>query len=361
MASSASPATSFPSPLRLGPLIMGGAGFSYQLTTDPSSLPAASILSRAFSLGIRTIDTSPYYHPSEEILGAALSSPEITSTYSRADYILMTKCGRLSSDKFDYSPSWIHASVTRSLSRFQTSYLDVVFCHDVEYVSVPEAVGAVGALFELKKAGKVRYAGISGYDLDVLVDVAVKVRETYGMPVDVVQSWAQLTLQNTRLEKQGLGRLREAGVRAVCSSSPLACGLLRDGGVPVGALGDWHPAPEGLRERAKEAAEVVHGRGQKLAAVALRFAIRRTVENSRDGVEVATITGIGSLRDLEENVETARQVLGDGIRPEVWREGKGVEHGNSVDRELQNKDELLFEQVRNVLGSWVDYDFSTKS
>ncbi|PNS15838.1 D-arabinose 1-dehydrogenase [Sphaceloma murrayae] len=343
------------SSLDLGPLILGGAGFSYQLTTNPHGLPATSILKRSFDLGVRTIDTSPYYHPSEEILGAALKDPFVASSHPRESYTLMTKCGRIEADRFDYSPAWIRSSVQRSLQRFQTGYLDVVFCHDVEYVSLDEAVGAVGALFELKKTGAVRNAGVSGYDLDVLIAVAAKVRERYGMPVDVVQCWAQLSLQNTRLETYGLAALKGVGVRTVCSSSPLACGLLRDGGVPVGALGDWHPAPAGLRECAQAAAQTMGDHGEKLSAVALRYAISRAVANSVDGMTVSTITGIGSLDELEENVATARQLLGDWSRPMT-----GSGRDTQVDDELIRKDATLYGLARDVLGKWIDYDFSSK-
>ena len=120
--------------LQLPPLVMGGAGFSYQLHPKPEDLPVLPIVKRAFELGLRAIDTSPYYEPSEELLGAALSSVDIAEHYARSDYFLMTKCGRIKANHFEYSPSWIRKSVARSLQRFNTSYLDVVFCHDVEFV-----------------------------------------------------------------------------------------------------------------------------------------------------------------------------------------------------------------------------------
>lgn len=172
---------------------MGGAGFSYQLVDDPNKAPAVEILETAFDAGVRTIDTSPYYDPSELILGAALSHPRITQKYRREDYILMTKVGRIASDYFDYSPQWIRSSVDRLLQRFKTTYLDVVFCHDVEFVGEAEAVGAVGTLFELVQQRRIRHVGISGYDLDVLSRIAKLVLQTYRQPVDVVQTWAQLT------------------------------------------------------------------------------------------------------------------------------------------------------------------------
>ncbi len=49
----------------------------------------------------------------------------------------MTKCGRYGSYKenFDYSPEIIRRSVERSLARLHTTYLDVVYLHDVEFIA----------------------------------------------------------------------------------------------------------------------------------------------------------------------------------------------------------------------------------
>lgn len=49
----------------------------------------------------------------------------------------MTKCGRYGSSRadFDYTPATLRASVERSLKRLNTSYLDAVYLHDVEFVA----------------------------------------------------------------------------------------------------------------------------------------------------------------------------------------------------------------------------------
>ncbi|KAG9588687.1 Aldo/keto reductase, partial [Aureobasidium melanogenum] len=113
------------------PIVMGGAAWSHQLNPDAKTRPIIPVILKAFEQGIRTIDTSPYYEPSEKILGKALADPSIADKYSREDYFLMTKVGRIASEQFNYSPAWVRESVERSLQRFQTGYLDVVFCHDV--------------------------------------------------------------------------------------------------------------------------------------------------------------------------------------------------------------------------------------
>lgn len=332
---------------------MGGAGFSYQIVNKPNEAPVVDILLKAFEAGVRTIDTSPYYDPSELILGAALSDHRITERYHREDYTLMTKVGRIAAQHFDYSPQSIRSSVTRSLDRFQTTYLDVVFCHDVEFVSLGEAVEAVGTLFQLSSEGIVRHVGISGYNLNVLSQVASLVLETYGLPVDVVQTWAQLTLQNTRLETFGLPAFRAAGVRTVCSSSPLAVGLLRSRGVPVGGLGDWHPAPEGLRIQVKKAAEELEAAGESISALALRFAIRKAVSLSTPELQICTISGVATLEEIVDNVITARQVLGNDLEKYTGKD----ENIYTADRKLEQRDKERCELVRDILGTWIDFDF----
>ncbi|KAL3459760.1 Aldo/keto reductase [Aspergillus heterothallicus] len=346
--------------LQLPPVVLGGSGFSYQVHPDPKSVPVSKIIRHAFDVGIRAIDTSPYYDPSEHLLGEALASPEVASQYSRRDYILMTKVGRISVEKFDYSKEWVQKSVHTSLERLGTAYLDAVFCHDIEFVTIPEAIEAVGALFELSEKGLVRYVGVSGYDLDRLVYVAHAVREKYGRPLDVVQNWAQLTMQNTRLERYGIPALREAGVPVICNSSPLASGLLRASGVPRGTLGDWHPSPNGLRAAVKRASDWVETQDATLAGLALRFSVARATRASRNGVSVHTLLGICSISDIEQNVHAVRSIL---LADETADNGLNTRETSvlslkNVNEAVEQRDLVLYRTVRRILGDWAEYDFN---
>ncbi|KAJ5741478.1 hypothetical protein N7533_010887 [Penicillium manginii] len=340
----------------LPPIILGGAGFSHQVHRNPNSVQALQVLKRAFQLGLRAIDTSAYYHPSEILLGEALSHPDITNHYTRDQYFLMTKVGRITADKFDYSPVWIRQSVLRSLERLRTQYLDVVFCHDVEFVPEDEILEAVGVLFKLAEEGHIRYVGISGYRIDILGRVAQRVQQEYCRPLDIIQNWAQLTLQNDTLAEVGLGVFKEAGVSCVCSSSPLAIGLLRANGVPVGDLGDFHPAPRGLRLAAKEAADYVASHGEDLAALALRYSIRRAQSLSTPDFRVTTIMGITTVSELQENLATAGLVLqvSDQLR---WLWNADSEPRVEAGPFKTNKDEELIQAVKSILGEWYGYCF----
>jgi D-arabinose 1-dehydrogenase len=95
----------------------------------------------------------------------------------------MTKVGRIAALEFNYDPEWIRFSMNRSIERFKTSYLDVVFCHDIEYVADGDAVVAAGVLFDMVKNGKIDNVGVLGYTPDKIVRVANLVRENYGGPL----------------------------------------------------------------------------------------------------------------------------------------------------------------------------------
>lgn len=130
-------------------IIYGAGVFSQRYNPIQPHWPGEACR-RAIDLGINTFDTSPYYGNSEHMLGEALLS--ISSTHPRSSYYLSTKVGRYGAkrDQFDYSRKRTRESVQESMRRLHTDYLDVVFAHDVEFVSVDEAVEAVDELFRLK-------------------------------------------------------------------------------------------------------------------------------------------------------------------------------------------------------------------
>lgn len=146
------------------PLGLGGATFSTQFNPHPDdeiTLPVRAILRRALNLGINLIDTSPYYGNSEIVLGRALRAVWADG-WSREGMFICTKVGRVELDKFDYSHGSVRRSVERSLSRLGVQVLDVVYCHDVEFVTKEEVLEALEVLFNFKDTGKIRYVGISG-------------------------------------------------------------------------------------------------------------------------------------------------------------------------------------------------------
>lgn len=371
----------------LPPLIFGTATLNYQFNKDPYALNPNTLVQRALAHGVRGFDTSPYYGPAEEILGTALATDLVRQHYPREQYYILTKCGRIASDQFDYSPSWIRRSVRRSCRRLNTNYLDVVYCHDVEFVSAAEVLGAIKELRRIRdNTGTVKYVGICGYPVDVLCDLAEMILRETGEPLDAVQSYANFNLQNTTLLSKGLARLIEAGVDVVPSASPLGMGLLRSQGPPIGAMGDWHPAPNELREACITAAQWVENQGEKMEIVAVRFALENWL---REGSRVGTlgdphssadstytshsaesrklgvsVMGVSKLSELDETVRVWRSVL-DGLNDDLESSEDDAmtpsdalsDHDWSLQR--RQKIRVLAKGIREVIGKWADYEWAS--
>jgi len=99
----------------LPPLIFGTATFNVQYNSDPFALDTTGLVTSALTHGIRAFDTSPYYGPSEQLLGNALATPFVRETFPRNSYMILTKVGRIASEEFDYSKAWVRQSVANSL------------------------------------------------------------------------------------------------------------------------------------------------------------------------------------------------------------------------------------------------------
>ena len=144
--------------------------FNYQYSSDPHSLPVQELIERAFQLGLNALDTSPYYGPSEEIIGQALQK----ISFSRDQYYICTKAGRVKLDEFDYSRASVRLSVERSLQRLGTSYIDLVYMHDIEFVEPDQIMDALKELHLLKSEGLIKNFGISGYPVKFLYEIALR-------------------------------------------------------------------------------------------------------------------------------------------------------------------------------------------
>ena len=364
----------------LPPLIFGTGTFNYQFVADPYAMDAKGLVQAALERGIRAFDTSPYYGPSETILGEALNTSAVRAKFPREEYYLITKCGRIAQDEFDYSPEWIRQSVARSLARLGTEYLDLVYCHDVEFVSEEEAVAAVRELRRIRdQEGSIRYVGISGYPLKVLCRVAKRVLEETGEPLDAVLSYANFTLQNTLLATEGIELLKEAGVDVVPNASPLGMGLLRREGVPTGGAGDWHPATEGLRAAAKRASNFCDSHDEKFGDIAIRYAVENWIkvgasvgsrgdpasgvpwkqgeENPKLGV---TVMGFSRLVELQKGMVVWHSVLDgfDGGDETARKAGRwNRDHEWSVNR--KKAVQILADGIREHLDEYLDYTWDS--
>src|SRR5437773_928678 len=154
----------------------------------------------ALDCGMTFIDTSPFYGRgmSEVLLGIALRD------VPRDRYTLCTKLGRYDLAHFDFSARRVAESVDVSLHRLGTDHLDIVLCHDIEFVPMQQIVDeTIPALRKAQQAGKVRYIGISGYPMKIFRFILDQT------DVDCVLSYNQYTLQNQRFAEEVVPYLKE--------------------------------------------------------------------------------------------------------------------------------------------------------
>ena len=216
------------SALGFGASALGGV---FHATTEEE---CCQVVLAALKAGVNVIDTAPWYGQgkSETMLGLALKD------VPRQAYLLNTKVGRYEQaveDMFDYSASRITRSVDESLQRLGLEYLDTVQIHDVEFAPNLEVIleQTLPALDELRRSGKVRMIGITGYALEPLREIL----ERSTVKIDTVLSYCRLTLIDNSLEE--LFPFFESKDVGLYNAAPTGMGLLTPQGPP-----DWHPAQD---------------------------------------------------------------------------------------------------------------------
>jgi aryl-alcohol dehydrogenase-like predicted oxidoreductase len=212
----------------------------------------------ALDCGLNFIDTSPFYGRgmSEVLLGVALRD------VPRESYTLCTKLGRYDLQHFDFSAKRVAESVDVSLHRLGTDHLDIVLCHDIEFVEMqPIVEETLPALRKLQQSGKVRFLGFSGYPQKIFRFICDQA------DVDCVLSYNQYTLQNTRFADETIPYLKEKGIGAM-NAGPFSARLLTNAPLPK-----WLKEPEEVKAAARQAAEHCTKRGVDIAKLALQFSL----------------------------------------------------------------------------------------
>ena len=219
---------------------------------------AVSSVRVALDCGLNFIDTSPFYGRgmSEVLLGVALRD------VPRDSYTLCTKLGRYDLAHFDFSAKRVAESIDVSLHRLGTDHLDIVLCHDIEFVEMQPIVDeTLPALRKAQQSGKVRFIGFSGYPQKIFRFVCEQT------PVDCVLSYNQYTLQNSRFADETIPYLKEKGV-GVMNAGPFSARLLTNAPLPA-----WLKEPEEVKAAARQAAAFCAGRGVDIARLALQYSL----------------------------------------------------------------------------------------
>ncbi|MFX3634226.1 MAG: aldo/keto reductase [Candidatus Pristimantibacillus sp.] len=270
-----------------------GASSLGSVFRDTNEEEAIRTVHTAIDAGINYIDVSPYYGltKAEAILGKAIRD------LPRDKFLLSTKAGRYGSDVFDFSEKRIFSSLEESLRRLNTDYIDMMFLHDLEFVSATEAQEAIPALQKLKQQGKIRYFGISGLPLELFE------KWLPNSDIEVILSYCHYSLNDTSLlellpliEKQGVG---------LVNASPLSMGLLSTRGTP-----DWHPASERLKEVSLQAAQYCADKGVDIAKLAVQYA----TANERIPT---TLVSTANPANIRRNAEWTDEPIDEQLLAEV--------------------------------------------
>ncbi len=202
-------------PLGVGAWAMGGAGWEYGWGAQDDELSVRAI-HRALELGVNWIDTAPAYGlgHAEEVVARAVAEWQGPRPY------VFTKCG-LAWDEAgrvfrDLRPESIRRECEASLQRLRVDVLDLYQIH-----WPVEELGALDAAWEtltrLREEGKVRWAGVSNFDVG-------QIRRAEAIaPVTSLQP--PYSLVHREVEAEVLPHCRSRGIGAIVYA-PMASGLL---------------------------------------------------------------------------------------------------------------------------------------
>ena len=239
------------------PVISYGAsslGQEFRRVTIEEALQSCRV---ALELGMNFIDTSPFYGRgmSEVLLGQVLRD------LPREEFILGSKLGRYDLEHFDFSAKRVAESIDVSLHRMGVDHLDIILCHDIEFVEMQQIVNeTLPAIQKIRDTGKVRYIGFSGYPMKVFPFIIDQI------DVDVVLSYNNYHLQNTRFADL-FPYLKEKGV-GIMNAGPFCARLLTNAALP-----EWHKEPDEVRVACKKAADHCSAKGVDIAQLAVQFCV----------------------------------------------------------------------------------------
>lgn len=236
-------------------LCLGG----WHLGTMASEADSTRLVHEAVDEGLTFMDNAWEYHKgrSEEWMGKALEG-------RREKVFVMTKVCTHGRDK-----KVAMRQLEQSLRRFRTDYLDLWQIHEVIYEDDPDLIfapgGAIEALVEAKKQGKVRFIGFTGHK-DPKIHLKML---AYDFPFDTCQMPLNVFDGTYRsFEREVLPVLNQRGI------APLAMKTLTGNGEPI-------------------------AKGILTVNEALRYVLSLPV--------TSIVTGIDSPKVLRQNLDIARR------------------------------------------------------
>lgn len=277
--------------------------------TDRPEETQRAILRKAFDRGVTHFDLANNYGPpygrAEENFGRYLRDD--FAPY-RDELVISTKAG------YDMWPGpygqgggsrkYVLASLDQSLARLGLDYVDIFYSHRFDAETPVEETMA--ALDTAVRSGRALYAGISSYSADKTREAASIAREL-GTPLLIHQP--SYSMLNRWIEAPHAGgqslldELEEQGMGCIVFTA-LAQGLLTDrylDGVPRDSRAARDDSTlAGLEhdvlDRVRALNDIAQQRGQKLAQLALQWALR-------DSRVTSAVIGASSVEQLDTNLD----------------------------------------------------------
>ena len=203
-------------PVGYGAWAIGGSGWQFAWGSQDDNDSIAAI-HRSLELGANWIDTAAVYGlgHSEEVVARALK------TWPGPRPYIFTKCGRLWDEhgnvRGDLGADSIRREIEDSLRRLATDVIDLYQIHWPPNPDSPQLEEGWSTLADLMRQGKVRWIGVSNFDVKQLR------RAQAIAPVTSLQS--PYSLIHREVERETLPYCLREGI-GVIVYSPMASGLL---------------------------------------------------------------------------------------------------------------------------------------
>ena len=266
---------------------------------------------RAFELSINFFDTADVYHQgaAEEAYGRELKA------FRRQDLVIATKCFFPMSDAPNdtgLSRKHVFESVTASLKRLQTDYIDLYQCHrfdpDVELYEV------VRVMDDLIRQGKILYWGVSEWPAREIMDACELARQINACPP--VSNQPEYSIAARRVETDGAQKTCAKNGLGMVVWSPLKQGVLtgkysggkipRDSRAASSKMNTFlSTINRDLADRVDRLRPIADAHGMTLAQLAIAWLLQRQAVTS-------VIIGATKVRQIVENSAATEFTLNAG-------------------------------------------------
>jgi len=251
---------------------------------------AIELVQEAVKQGVTVFDTAPGYGSgnSERLLGIALKP-------YRKDVFINTKFGHTPEGMTDFSKEGLLSSVSGSLSRLQTDYLDSVILHNPPRELLYATADIYEGLQDLKDTGTIKHYGVS---IDTVEELDIVLHHN---SVDVIELMFNIIHQSPKalfeeVKKQGI---------LLMIKVPLDSGWL---------TGKYTKESVFTGIRARWTLEVIHTRLDIVSRIQNLFGKTNIANESLRFVlgfpaVTCVIPGVRNLAQLRSNVEAQKETL----------------------------------------------------